>query len=383
MIVGGGPAGVSTALHLVRRGRVDPRRILVIDRAKFPREKPCAGAVSELGIDALAAIGVPIEVPKLPMNGLRVLERDAVGETVAPIGIVVRRSELDAELLDRVRRDGVEVRDGEGLVSIERTPDGFRLRTTNGEITTRFIAACDGAGSTTRKLLGLKEPERKGHLYVLETEAQPTDTGCARGLVDFDLTLRGGDFQGYYWDFPTPIGNSPHVSRGIYHANLTPCSDVKPALARALAQRGLDIADVKLKPFSTRPFVRDSQTSVEGVVLVGEAVGIDRATGEGIAQAIVMGEIAARHLRKAMKTGARTFPAYDREVKTSTIGRHMLQSAFLAKRVFGSRRFGLVARRYLLGSTYARHAAIDWYRGRKLSAFTKLRLGMGLAASSV
>jgi flavin-dependent dehydrogenase len=115
---------------------------------------------------------------------------------------------------------------------------------------------------------------------------------------------------------------------------------------------------------------------------VGEAAGIDHTTGEGIAQAIVMGAIAARHLIRALRTGSPSFAMYAREVKTSTIGRHMLQSAWLARRVY-SLRTGRPARRLLLRSTFARDAAMRWYRGEGLPWSTKLRLGLGLVRGVV
>jgi flavin-dependent dehydrogenase len=395
-IVGGGPAGSSTALHLVRREGVDPSRLVVFDKAKFPRDKPCAGAVSELGVKALDALGVPLGVPSVSMRGVRVLAGDEVGETEAPMGVVVRRSELDAHLLEAARAGGVDVRDGEGVTAIARVQGGFRITTSVSSpgsggggrdarasrvTTARNLAACDGAGSATRKLLGIREPERKGHLYVLETEPRDGDTGCARGLIDFDLSVLDDGMQGYYWDFPTVIDGAPAVSRGIYHANMQASSEVKSALAKALALRGIDVAKVKLKPFSTRPFVPGSTTWQKRLLLVGEAAGIDQTTGEGIAQAIAMGGIAARHLAAALATGAVTFDGYDRDVRASTIGRHLLQSAWLAKSVYG--RFGVTARRFLLGSPYARGAAIQWYRGEPLSFAAHLRLGLGLAASAL
>lgn len=382
VVVGGGPAGSSTALHLVRQEGIAPARVLILDKARFPREKPCAGAISQLGVDELAQIDVPVGVPNIQMRGVRVLAPGLVGETEANMGVIVRRDEFDASLLDAARGDGVIVREGEALTNLTRIPGGWRLATKSGlEITTRLVAAADGAGSTTRKLLGLKEPERKGHLYVLETEPTDTDSGCARGLVDFDMSVLEDGLQGYYWDFPTIIGGVRSVSRGIYHANLTASSDVKVSLARSLALRGIDIAKVKLKPFSTRPFVRDTITWIEGMVLVGEAAGIDQTTGEGIAQAISMGRMAAGHLARAVRSQSTAFEAYAKEVFTSVVGRHLLQSAWLARRVYG--RYGYPARRYLLQSSYAREAAMAWYRGETLSFFTQLRLGLGLIRSLV
>jgi flavin-dependent dehydrogenase len=386
-IVGGGPAGSSTALHLVRREGVRPDRIVVVDKAKFPRDKPCAGAVSQLGLDVLAAVGVDVTVPSVAMNGVRVLSGEDVGETIEHMGLCIRRTEFDAHLLDAARADGVGVRDGDGLCAIERTGSGFAITTTSGaKMTSRFVAACDGAGSATRKLLKIREPDRKGHLYVLDTEPAPADSGVKRGLVDFDLTVLDDGLEGYYWDFPTVIEGGAQVSRGIYHANLTrsdaPSGEsVKDILGRALARRGIDIAKVKLRPFSTRPFVRRSTAWVPGVVLVGEACGIDQTTGEGIAQAIDMGRLAARHLAVAIKTHDRRFIDYERAVRDSTTGRHLLQSAWLARRVYGA--FGHPARRYLLRSAYARGAAMRWYRGEQLSILTQLRLGLGLASAGL
>ena len=73
-IVGGGPAGTSTALHLARVEGIAPARIAIFDKATHPREKPCAGAVSGWGLDALAEIGVGLDVPHVTMRGLRVID---------------------------------------------------------------------------------------------------------------------------------------------------------------------------------------------------------------------------------------------------------------------------------------------------------------------
>jgi flavin-dependent dehydrogenase len=376
-VVGGGPAGTSTALHLVRREGLSASRVVVIEKARHPRDKPCAGAISGWGLDALRAIGVELDVPHAPMRGLRVLAGERAGAHEAPLGAVVRRCEFDASLWRCAARDGVIALDGEPLLALERVDGGWRLRTSTRTLTARYVAACDGAGSTVRKLLRLAESSRKGHLYVAETGVSPGDDGPRHGLCDFDLRVADDGIEGYYWDFPTVVDGAPAVSRGIYHANFTARPDLKRHLAASLAARGVDIAQVKLKPFSTRPLVPGSRLALERLALVGEAAGIDATTGEGIAQAILTASIAATHLARAVRTGEASLDAYARDVRRSRVGRHLLQSAWLARRVYGAR--GAPWRRFVADSALAREAGARWYAGRPLGWPIKVRLAVGLA----
>jgi menaquinone-9 beta-reductase len=376
-VVGGGPAGTSTALHLVRRERISASRILVLEKARHPRDKPCAGAVSAWGLEALEAIGVPLEVPHVRMRGVRVLTEEHVGEHEAPLGVVVRRCEFDASLWRSAATDGVVAADGEPLEDLERIPGGWRLTARRRTVTARLVAACDGAGSTVRKLLGLRESARKGHLYVAETPVGPGDEGPRAGLCDFDLRVADAGIQGYYWDFPTVMDGAPAVSRGIYHANFTPRPDLKHHLARCFVARGLDMAQVKLKPFSTRPLVRGSSLALPALALVGEAAGIDATTGEGITQAILMGGVAAKHLARALRLGEARLDAYQAEVTGAEVGRRLLQSAWLARRVYGSR--GPAWRSFLARDHLALDSAARWYAGERLTWSTKAALGARLA----
>lgn len=376
-IVGGGPAGSTLALSLARERGIDPSDVILLEKEAHPREKPCAGAISAFGVAALKELGVAIDVPFAPMEGVRVLrgqERAAVRE---PLGAVVRRDEFDAMLFRLAEREGVRTLEREPLASLERGADAFVLRTPARTVRARLLAGCDGAGSATRKRLGLREPARKGHLYVTETAQRSGDDGVREGLCDFDFGPTLSGLEGYYWDFPIVLGGERCVSRGIYHANLSPSREVKAVLARHLEQRGLRASDVELKPFSTRPFVRQTALAGDGWVLVGEAAGIDATTGEGIAQAIAFGRVASKHLAAALRTGSRALSAYAGEVRSSVFGRHLLQSARLAPHVYGPRSGAF--QELLLRSERARRAAARWYVGQPVGALTLARLAVELA----
>jgi flavin-dependent dehydrogenase len=376
-IVGGGPAGTSTAMHLVRAEGIAPARIAILEKARHPRDKPCAGAISAWGVVALAELDVRVDVPRAPMRGLRVLAGGVVGAHEEPLGVVVRRCEFDARLWQHTVSDGVAAFEAEPLVMLARTAGGWRLETPSRSITARFVAACDGAGSAVRKLLKIPEAARKGHLYVAETPRVAGDHGPSAGLCDFDLRVADDGVEGYYWDFPTQVDGAPAVNRGIYHANFTARRDLKQDLSRALRRRGLDLADLRLRAFSTRPLVPGAPLHFERLVLVGEAAGIDATTGEGIAQAILTGAIAARHLARALRTSDAALDGYRDEVLSSRVGRHMLQSAWLAQRVYGRR--GAAWRSFLARNAHAREAGAGWFSGKKLGWESKLRLGAALA----
>ena len=375
-IVGGGPAGTSTALHLVRRERIDPSRIVVLEKSTHPRDKPCAGAVSTWGVDALRALGIPLDIPHVIMRGLRVFAGTNVGTHVARLGVVVRRCEFDWSLWRHAAAEGVAMRENEPLVAVEAVAGGWKVTSRLRTFTARFLAACDGSASTVRRVLGLREAARKGHLYVAETPLRSADVGPEQGLCDFDLRVADSGIEGYYWDFPTLIDGERSVSRGIYHANFSPRSNLKEAFGRALAARGWSIEDLRLKPFSTRPLVRDAPLLKPRLVFVGEAAGIDATTGEGIAQAILTGGLAAKHLARALRTRDAALDAYAAEIAGARVGRHLLQSAWLARRVYGPG--GAKWRAFLAQDAFAREAGARWYAGSPLSWSTKVRLGVGL-----
>jgi flavin-dependent dehydrogenase len=379
-IVGGGPAGVSTALHLVRREGVPPDRIALVEKAVHPRDKPCAGAISAWGLRALERVGVRVEVPFAPMRGVRILAEAGQGVHETDMGVVVRRCEFDASLWHTARADGVAAHDGEPLVALERSGRGWRLATPRLTITARLLAACDGAGSAVRRLLGVREAARKGHLYVAETPLGPRDDGTRAGLCDFDLRVAEGGVEGYYWDFPVVVDGAPAVNRGIYHANFVARPDLKQHLGRSLAARGLTLDRVALRPFATRPLVAGSPLALDGALLVGEAAGIDATTGEGIAQAILMGELAAAHLARALRSEG-PLDAYAPAVRRSAVGRHLLQSAWLSRRVYGPR--GAAWRGLLARDATARAAGARWYAGERLGWGTQARLAVKLAAALV
>ena len=305
VIVGGGPAGSTTALAIAAAAPELASRVVVLEKARYPREKPCAGALGARGDALLRDLGVDVDVPSAPVDGMS-FQAAGVTVTAAPgrIGRVVRRLEFDAALARAVRSRGVEIREG---VRVDRVTD-------------------DGLGSVVRKALGLGA----GRLWaqVVEVDTEPVRGDPDRSLLHFDASDRS--LPGYAWDFPTVVDGRPLVCRGVYRLKLDddPADegrDVSAVLAARLRAQGIDPSRCKNKRYAERGFEPATCLARGALMLVGEAAGIDPVTGEGIAQAIEYGVLAGRFLARRLTSddGLPAVAEWHDEVAASRLARDL------------------------------------------------------------
>jgi len=118
LIVGSGPSGISTALHLVRRDPAWAGRVVVVDKAVHPREKLCGGGLTHIGQNILANLGLALEPRNFPVNEVRLLYRNKSYSFYGnPVFRIVRRDEFDHWLVKTAEQLGVTVRQGEGVTA--------------------------------------------------------------------------------------------------------------------------------------------------------------------------------------------------------------------------------------------------------------------------
>jgi flavin-dependent dehydrogenase len=301
-IVGGGPAGTATALSIVREAPELAGRIVVFEKARYPREKPCAGAIGRRGDVLLEELGVTIDVPSVTIDGISVATR-AGESTVQPgrVGRVVRRIEFDHALARAVSKRGVAVRDGTAVEDVRDDGSGVTLATANGPVVADVVVGCDGVGSLVRRSLGVGTGTLRAQ--VLEVDTPPVPGDRARNLIHFDAVDRA--LPGYAWDFPTIVDGQPLVCRGVYRVKVGDgdgrAGDLATLLARRLEALGVDSTCGQNKRYAERGFDVVTRYASGSRMLVGEAAGIDALTGEGIAQAIEYGVLAGRFLARKLR----------------------------------------------------------------------------------
>jgi menaquinone-9 beta-reductase len=296
VIVGGGPAGLSTALHV--HAAAPATRMVVLEAETYPREKICAGGVGARALRVLEQLGITVDCPHVTIDAMALrFSGDEITVRHPQLGIVVRRVELDHMLAKAALARGIAVRDATPVTSIAIEHDHVRVETAAGEVLrARAVIGADGVSGIVRRQAGFARPTLRAQVVELDTEATAADS--PRDTIVFDFAT--SDLKGYAWDFPTIVRGEPLVCRGAYVIHNLGADSPKTRIAGYLASRGLDLSRYKLKQYAERGLEPGAELSRPRVLLVGEAAGIDIATGEGIAQAIEYGMLAGPYLARAL-----------------------------------------------------------------------------------
>ena len=378
IIVGGGPAGSTTALALARAAPELARRSMLLEMASYPREKPCAGALGARGDALLRALGVEVDVPSVRIDGISF--RGAAAEAAASpgaIGRVVRRLEFDHALARAAAARGVVVREGVRVEAVSDDGTGVRLRTSAGDLHARAVVGCDGVGSIVRRSMGLAAGRLRAQVVEVDTEPTPNDR--ERTLLHFDAS--DPRLSGYSWDFPTTVDGRDLVCRGVYQLNVQGVRlEVGAHLDARLLRAGIDPTRCGPKRYAERGFEPATSLAMGGRMLAGEAAGIDPVTGEGIAQAIEYGVLAGPFLARAFggAVGRIVLDGWREEVSRSRLARDLRIRLGLMKLFYGSARPDV--ERFITGSEDAlfvgcQHFASQPYDWPKLGEV----VGRGLA----
>lgn len=295
-VVGAGPGG-STAARLLA---VAGRSVVLLDRARLPRCKPCGGALSPRSRAWLRRHGLWEEVAAQACHVRRMRLQGPTGqhvETVAsrPVASILPREQLDTLLVQAARRAGATVRAATRVKGIVRAdPEVVELATAAGPIAARWVVAADGANSVLRLQ---RHARRLLHACVARFEGAAIDPAVLELYFDAALAPH------YGWLFPEPQGTvnigvcleAPRL-RGSLRGQLERFID-RHLAARLAGARPL--GPVRAHPISVSAMA--GHPAPAGVLLVGEAAGLaNAANGEGISHALSSAELAAVCLERAI-----------------------------------------------------------------------------------
>lgn len=338
LIIGGGPSGLSTALHLQRTAPHLASRILLLEKEHYPRLKLCAGGLTLDAEILLERLGLDLnEVPHVFAEELH-FDFEAKGLTIRVPRRhalrVIRRDEFDNWLAKKAESRGIEIRQGVTVKNVLPQTDGVLVETDQGTFHAQIVVGADGSNGVTRRCILPKDPVYTARVLEILTPTQPSPNvkenggGQGRGRVAyFEFSPVPDNIAGYIWDFPTQVKGEAMRCWGIYDTNLL-ADGKRPSLKEPLAEEmkrfGYDLNDYEVKGHPIRWFSPDNRMSVPRVLLVGDATGADPIFGEGISIALGYGNLAAREISESIQRGEFSFRRYRRRVVRSALGQTLI-----------------------------------------------------------
>ena len=301
-IVGAGPAGAASALTLARAGR----RVLLVDRATFPRDKTCGDGLTTSALRELEHLGLDLaEVPSL-LEVADVHVSSPSGHVVTyPLprsdgmfAAVARRLELDDALVDLAAEAGAEVITGAACTGADQLGDRIRVEIAGrGAVEASWLLGADGMWSPTRRFLGVTLPDYRGDWHAMRHYVR--DVG-PRARRDLHIWFEPDILPGYVWSFPLADGGANvgfGVRRGtswrigalgqLWRELLT-----RPHIRAVLGDDAKPEGPTRAWPIPAR--VDRIPLATGRALWIGDAAAAtDPMTGEGIGQALLTGRWAA------------------------------------------------------------------------------------------
>jgi len=314
--------------------------VLLLDKERFPRDKPCGGGLTPKAFQQLdfdISHLVLHRADRLYLKGPHLAPTLLKARNGAAIWMV-RRSDFDACLVQVAQERGAAFHDGETFLRLEMG-QAIKVRTTRSEYRARVIIGADGAESLVARQVGLRgQRNRRYRAFALETEVQVRkDVLGGVAFVDYRLP------KGYAWIFPKGhiynigVGSGDPATLRQLHAHLERfLADMHLPVASRLHPRGHRI------PVWTQPEPLHSHN----VLLVGDAAGLtDAVWGEGISYALASGQMAAQTITAYLQGQIPDLSAYTEGI-AHTLARDLRWLYLAAHLVYGfpSLIFPLLAR---------------------------------------
>jgi geranylgeranyl reductase family protein len=290
VVVGAGPAGSATALHLARAGA----RVLLVDKERFPRDKPCGG-----GLTGRALRHVPCDVEPVVEHFVRTMVVRAgyrgkvARESPEPLIAMTQRRRLDLHLAEQAAAAGADFRDGVTVSGVQLGDERVGVRVGETNVGVSFLVGADGANGVVARTAHLDDGIVRGVALEGNVSWNALDKPRYEGSAWVELGVVPG---GYGWVFP----KGDHANLGV-GGWLEEGPRLRDHLARLAREHGVDPDALENIRGHRLPMRRPGTAAARGrVLLVGDAAGlVDPLSGDGMYEAFVSARLAAEAITSA------------------------------------------------------------------------------------
>ncbi len=307
LVIGAGPAGAAAGITARRTGA----EVLVVDRARFPRNKTCGDAVSNRGVELcrqLGALEAILAGPHARVTTAAAILPDGarIQRDYSDVGLIVPRLDLDNALKQALVRSGAALREGNAVTAIEIAANTAHAHTSAGTLSARVVIAADGPNSVAWQTLGYHPTKAKALAVARTLYMRGVDSKGAASTSEhyFERFLPGG----YGWSFPAVNGIS---NVGVYQR-----ADCYKQCGRHISGLMTEFLNAHPERFADAEVVGHARTwplpiahfglppSGPRLLCAGDAAClVDPFTGEGIWHALCSGVLAGEHAARACERG--------------------------------------------------------------------------------
>ena len=311
-IVGAGPAGSTAAYRLATAGA----RVVLLDRQRFPRDKPCGGGLTMRGVDLLPFDVSPVVEDRVDRVLLR-LRWDRVAEQRfgGTVALMTQRIRLDHFLVERAAEAGADVRDGVRVRGVEADGgSGMVVDVEGGRISAAVVLGADGANGVCSKALGLGADRAFAVAFEGNLPASGAAAAEHRGRATIELGSVPG---GYGWVFP----KGDHLNLGVGGwAAQGPL--LRDHLATLCDRNGVAADDLSALRGHRLPMRRSWGTTARGrAAVVGDAAGlVDPLSGDGMFEAILSSKLASESALDVLAGRAAGMEPYAQRLRRALAG---------------------------------------------------------------
>ena len=347
IIIGAGPAGISAAKYLIENGI----KVLLIDKADFPRMKPCASALSYRVLKEFPYVKNFVDTyifsVSIHSSDLSYFINSKTDDLENPyLGFPKSRTDFDHKMLEMIKKMDCRVITKEEVINIEKNDYWIKAYTNKGNTYSGLaIIGADSAVSTVAKIckMGFYDPRRKAKKrkelnYGIEQEVY-YDNSIIQNIEHIEphtvqVFFHYDNFKGYCWHFPRSIGTNIGVFSQITKGHET--INILKKFRRVLIERKYfpkEIAEDNLESIkyvgavipASKPY---KNISDDRIVLIGDAGGFcSPLTGEGIYFSMMSGKIAGSILSMYVKA----YRKMKNKVKDDAILKHIFSKKNLKK----------------------------------------------------
>ena len=342
MIIGAGPAGISTWLHLHKYAPKLAENSLIIEKALFPRDKLCGGAVGSWSKDVLEHLEIELDIPSLFISDVEFKYRKEIYHLHQPYSFeIVQRMDFDYAMAKVAIKRGAVLHEGEKLIGLAREKNRIVVKTQKNLYRVNALVGADGALSSVRKkMISSYKPHIARTIQIFAKVDPKYDTEYIEKKIVFDLTPISKGLQGFIFHFPCLRDGAPSMAHGIGDFRILPDrprADMKKIYSLALQSRNI-YTDPKY--WSSHPICWSSGKeiiSIPNILLAGDSAGIEPAFGGGIHIAFSYGEVAARTIIDAFQKNDFSFNNYEKNIRSHFMGRYIQDCTHAAMKMYSGR----------------------------------------------